>query len=434
MKKRQKILIAILTLVIALSTIFGMSACSNTVNAIDQTAINSKIEQLERELADATAAADKEAEEIQKNNEELKEQIAMLENEINALKGLNETDYVSQCYEKIKYIDKYLSDRDALQGENFLETQQWIKNNLIAAGYEEKDIEFQPITFSKYVKADLLDKYICKYDTDGKKYTREGRKYVEAQDGEFVYATFTTDNIVLKKAGKSDKQIIVGAHYDGDGTGDNGSGISLLLTVAQKLVKTQTPHNIVFIFFTAEEYGCYGSGAYADAMTQEEVDNTLYMINLDSLICGDYCYLYGGVQDDASKTVNKKGAFENAMNVAKSLGLEFKNNPWTYEQPAPGFEMPDYASPSTGDWSDHKGFKDRGIEYVYFEATNWEIPGPYAEYDGYGETYLIGMLMNTSNDYLEFIETYFPGRAQAHLDKFFKLLNALLVQNYQAAL
>lgn len=152
------------------------------------------------------------------------------------------------------------------------------------------------------------------------------------------------------------------------------------------------------------------------------------MINLDSLVCGDYCYLYGGVQNDATKTVTDTEAFDNAMEVAKSLGLEFKNNPWTYDKPAPGYDVPAHASPSTGDWSDHLGFKNKGIKYVYFEATNWEITGPYEEYDGYGETYLIGMLMNTENDYLEFIEKYFPGRIQHHITQFSALLNALVTQ------
>ena len=75
------------------------------------------------------------------------------------------------------------------------------------------------------------------------------------------------------------------------------------------------------------------------------------------------------------------------------------------------------------------GFKNVGIPYVYFEATNWEIPGPYKEYDGYGETYLIGMLMNTPNDYLEYIESYFPGRILSHLTQFSMLLNALVTQS-----
>ena len=274
------------------------------------------------------------------------------------------------------------------------------------------------------------DNAVSECTTDGKYYKRENRNYAEVEKSEatHVLATVKSDNIIVKKEGKSDKQIIVGAHYDGDGTGDNGSGISLALTMAEKLADADVPNTVVFVFFTAEEYGCFGSTAYANAMTDDEVANTLYMINMDSLICGDYCYLYGGVQDDENQTVTMTAAYENAMAVAESLGLEFKSNPWTYANPAPGYDTPDYASPSTGDWSDHVGFKNRGIMYVYFEATNWEIPGPYDEYDGYGETYLVGMLMNTENDYLEYIETYFPGRPQKHLYNFFTLLNALLIQ------
>ena len=289
------------------------------------------------------------------------------------------------------------------------------------------------MSFTKYMAKDTYDKLAaCEKSDDGKLYTRSGRTYTESETGTYVKATITTPNIVMKKQGKTDKQIIVGAHYDGDGTGDNGSGIALALTMAEELYSVETEYSIVFIFFTAEEYGCYGSTAYAEAMTDEEKANTLYMINMDSLVCGDYCYLYGGVQDDDTQTVSLTQAYDNAMSVAADLGISFKSNPWTYDNPAPGYDSPDYASPSTGDWSDHVGFKEAGIPYLYFEATNWEIPGPSAEYDGYGETYLIGMLMNTSNDYLEYIEKYFPGRPMEHFEKFSSLLWALLTQsNYQ---
>lgn len=189
------------------------------------------------------------------------------------------------------------------------------------------------------------------------------------------------------------------------------------------------------MFFTAEEYGCFGSTFYADNMTDEEVEKTLYMINMDSLVCGDYCYLYGGVQNDETQTVTKTEAYDNAMSMAKSLGLTFKSNPWTWDNLSPDDEsktvgggeekLPSYASPSTGDWSDHAGFKEKGITYLYFEATNWEIP----DYTGYGESQLTGMIMNTDKDYLEYIEAYYPGRPLAHLNKFATLLNALLLQS-----
>ena len=336
--------------------------------------------------------------------------------------------WVDKCYDKIVYIDKNLSDRDCIGGPEFNASQKYIIDTAKAAGYT--DVTKQEISFNAYVKKDADTSAAAEFTWDGKFYKRQGRKYVEAEEAEATHikGEVKTHNVVVKVKGKSEEQIIVGAHYDGDGSGDNGSGIALALTMLENLAGEETPYSLVFVFFTAEEYGCYGSTAYADAMSDEEVANTKYMINMDSLICGDYCYLYGGVQDDDTQTVNMTEAYDNAMNLAKSLGLNFRSNPWTYENPAPGYDTPDYASPSTGDWSDHVGFKERGIQYVYFEATNWEIPGPYEEYDGYGETYLVGMLMNTENDYLEFIEKYFPGRPQQHLSQFFPLLRALLIQ------
>lgn len=344
-----------------------------------------------------------------------------------------EFDYANECYEKVKYIDSVLSDRDCLKGENFKLAQKWISWQLMSAGYsEENDIVYVPFTFTKYYNKNLdLDKELSavkSYETDGKLYERSGRTYVESENGTFVKVTITSENIVVTKKGKTDKQIIVGAHYDGDGTGDNGSGVALALTTAQKIFDVDTMYTIVFIFFSAEEYGCFGSTAYANAMSDEDVAKTLYMINMDSLICGDYTCLYGGVQDDKNEVVNDTEAYDNAVKIANELGIKFETNPWTYENPAPGYDTPDYASPSTGDWSDHKGFKNKGIKYLYFEATNWYIPGPYEEYDGYGETYLVGMLMNTENDYLEYIEKYFPGRPLEHLKKFSALLNALVTQ------
>lgn len=404
--KVQKTLAAV-AMAAALAT--AMTGCASGSNAT-----NSQIKELQNQL-----------QETQEQYNQTLDQLNGLKEQLNQLQA---NDYVQQCYNKIKYIDENISDRDCIAGEQFVYAQDWIKSTLTEAGYSS--ISTQEVSFSRYLTLATFNGAVSDCTTDGKYYKREGRNYVEVEEAEatHVRATVTSDNIIVKKEGKSDKQIIVGAHYDGDGTGDNGSGISLALTMAEKLADTEVPNTIVFVFFTAEEYGCHGSTAYANAMTDKEVADTLYMVNMDSLICGDYCYLYGGVQDDENKTVTQTAAFDNAMAVAESLGLEFKCNPWTYEKPAPGYTTPDYASPSTGDWSDHVGFKNRGIMYVYFEATNWEIPGPYSEYDGYGETYLVGMLMNTANDYLEYIETYFPGRPQKHLYNFFTLLNALLIQ------
>ncbi|MDE7454176.1 MAG: M28 family peptidase [Clostridia bacterium] len=347
--------------------------------------------------------------------------------------------YAAECYTKLEYIDDVLSDRDCLAGKDFKYAQKWISWTLMQAGYPEEEIIYQPATFSRYYKksaivdldtAGLKEKFsaVDKYEVSEKFYNKNGREYVEAEDGQYAKVDVTTPNICVTKKGKSDKQIIVGAHYDGDGTGDNGSGVSLALTTAEKVFSMNLEYTIKFVFFTAEEYGKHGSSAYANEMTEEEVANTLYMINLDSLVCGDYAYIYGGVQDNENKTVTQTEAYDNAMAVANSLGLSLKSNPWTWDNHAPNEKdekFPSYAAPSTGNWSDHYGFKLRGIPYVYFEATNWEIP----DYTGYGETYLVGMLMNTQNDYLSYIERYFPGRIMKHFETFSKLLYALVTQD-----
>ena len=416
MKIFKKIIIPVLLVCMMLFTLVGCVSDEDVASLNDQLAqLQSELEDLKGSKADAD-----------KTIGELQEEIAQLK----ASKTIADI-----SYDKIKYIDANLSDRDCYSGEQFKATQSWIKESALAAGYAESAVTTQDVTTSAYVKDDELETALSavkSYTTDGKHYSKSGRKYVEDAEGEYVKASAVTENIIITKLGKSEKQIIVGAHYDGDGTGDNGSGIALALTTAEKFVSIETPYTVVFVFFTAEEYGCYGSTAYANAMTDEEVANTLYMINMDSLVCGDYCYLYGGVANMEEKTVTQTKAYDNAMAIANSLGLNFRSNPWTWDNVEPDPEndtgMPKYPSPSTGDWSDHKGFKNKGIMYVYFEATNWEIPGPFGEYDGYGETQLIGMLMNTKNDYLEYIEHYFPGRIQHHLSQFAPLLYALLIQ------
>ena len=422
----KKVTKSILSMLMAFTVLGAAGACGQKDNGNDK--MLNEMNALETQIADV--------------QEELGGKIAELQNALDGYMKQEEesgvvglaSNYGAEAYEMVKYIDAMAKDRDAIAGDKYQFVQKWIAWNLISAGYVEgEDITYHNFTWSKYYNKDLnLDETITasKYSTDGKLYKRSGRNYVEdAEAGTHVKADITGTNIVVTKQGKTDKQIIVGAHYDGDGTGDNGSGISLGLITAMNLMKVETEYTVKFVFFDAEEYGLYGSTAYANDMTEEEINNTLYMINMDSLVCGDYCYLYGGVQDDENQTVTQTEAYANAMAVAGELGLEFKSNPWTYQNPAPGYDAPDYAAPSTGDWSDHVGFKNVGIKYVYFEATNWDIPGPYNEYDGYGETYLVGMLMNTKNDYLSYIESYFPGRILSHLTQFSTLLNALVTQS-----
>lgn len=273
--------------------------------------------------------------------------------------------------------------------------------------------------------------------------------------------TYACTNIVVTLKGRSDaRQVIVGAHYDGDGCGDNGSGIAFLLAEIKWLHQAELPYQVILIFFDAEEIGEFGSEYYVKNMSQSDISKTLFMVNIDSIAFGDYCNLYGGIQDDSIKTVIETRAYELAMEKAKELGMtayltpdldgyyaEHKagpeidvnavyTNPWTYEHPSPVDEgnVPAYASPSTGYWGDHIAFEEAGIQYIYFEATNWYAKGDGGNdaYTGYFDTDnraigKDGMFMNTEYDTLDNLNTYFPGRALQH----FLLYSAILTKVLQ---
>jgi Zn-dependent M28 family amino/carboxypeptidase len=223
-------------------------------------------------------------------------------------------------------------------------------------------------------------------------------------------------NVMAVKYGASGQEIIVGAHYDsvkvGQGADDNASGVSVVLEVAERLRDQETPYTVRFILFGAEELGLEGSKYYVSQMTEEQKQNTLAMINLDSVSAGDFAYVYG----DAGE----RGAIRNWT-------LEFaKNNKLTL-QTQPGENLK-YPAGTAGDWSDHAAFKAAGIPYTSLEATNWTLGDKdgYTQVDPqYGEA---GKIWHTSYDTLEYINTTFPGRVQKRLALFVTVLEAILTK------
>jgi len=231
---------------------------------------------------------------------------------------------------------------------------------------------------------------------------------------EFSYVrrgtTYNSANVIAVKPGKSPKQVIVGAHYDsvsaGKGADDNASGVAVMLEAAENLKDVNLPYTVIFIAFGAEEVGLKGSQHYVAQMTPEEIASTVVMVNLDSLAVGDKMYVYG--------SAGKDGWYrDKALQIAKKLGLNLETNSGL---------NPDYPAGTTGDWSDHAPFKNAGIPYAYFEATNWELE----PYDGYTQTELDGEIWHTAKDTVEYIEANYPGRIEEHLNTFVQVLEGLL--------
>ena len=341
-----------------------------------------------------------------------------------------EYDYTDKAMEYLNYIGTHLKDRGSLtpKDNEHDKAADWIISELKEAGYS--------------------DEQIIEQEADVEKRSR----------------TYKVRNIVLTVPGEDESgQIIAGAHYDGDGVGDNGSGTALLLANAVGLKNKKPHYTIKYVFFDAEEVGLIGSTYYAENMTAEEVDNTIYMINLDALSFGDYANVYGGLYVYGDKYLSDDNtppatqAYYYAMKNAKKLGIKVKGpeeldgyfkengtgpeidngtlytNPWTHANPAP--DNSSAYSPATIPQSDHREFMLRGIPYIYFEATNWFAASKYDawnSYTGYLETYddslgENGMFMNTEYDTLENLESLFPGRAEAHFRMYSPLLSSLLL-------
>lgn len=99
-----------------------------------------------------------------------------------------------------------------------------------------------------------------------------------------------TENVIAYIPGKTDKNIILTAHYDHIGRNhkgiclgadDNASGTSVIMEVAKGLKQRPQPNcNLIFIAFTGEEMGLYGSKFYTDNPIVP-LEKTVGVLNFD---------------------------------------------------------------------------------------------------------------------------------------------------------
>lgn len=94
-------------------------------------------------------------------------------------------------------------------------------------------------------------------------------------------------NVLAERAGIEGADVVViGAHLDsvlaGPGINDNGSGVAVLMVLAEALAGLPAPqHTIRFAFWDAEEGGPIGSAAHVAALPQAERSRIVAYLNLD---------------------------------------------------------------------------------------------------------------------------------------------------------
>ena len=95
------------------------------------------------------------------------------------------------------------------------------------------------------------------------------------------------ENLVLRKIGKSEGTIVIGAHYDkvsgGCGALDNWSGIVALAHIFRSLKDVPLEKSLIFVAFGKEEKGQLGSKGMVRAIKKDELEQYCAMVNIDSL-------------------------------------------------------------------------------------------------------------------------------------------------------
>ncbi|MDR2046850.1 MAG: M28 family peptidase [Clostridiales bacterium] len=198
------------------------------------------------------------------------------------------------------------------------------------------------------------------------------------------------------------KKVIIGAHYDNKvyannaqsyGASDNASGVAVMLALAGVVQDMSFPFDVVFAAFTAEEYGLAGSLAFVAAMTENEIENTLLMVNLDCIGGGDYLYLYTDEID------RKHGVF--LTETAKNSDIQIRQVPRgrviLIEDTYSGLP---YAV--NGMASGHAPFFKAGINTALFMSANFEITDSFVMSESKEHPNIINTKDDTLENYLKY--------------------------------
>lgn len=224
--------------------------------------------------------------------------------------------------------------------------------------------------------------------------------------------------------------VVIGAHYDSresHGAEDNGTGVGMVLELAERFAAVPLPYDVDFCFWDGEEVqGCAGSYFYVNMAP--DIGRVSLYINLDCLGVGDHLFAYGGAYQ-GNKLVRAE-AYTKAMQIATGLGIPLRPIP-------AGLAEPELKTPTRLYGSDQYYFAAAGIPYLYFEANAWVDRNgveqyPYGQrsyqynsvHSAFADTY--GMINHTKYDDLNVLEDIVPGRMQAHLSCFARILYTFL--------
>ncbi len=282
-----------------------------------------------------------------------------------------------------------------------------------------------------YIK-DVLDK-LTNYKPVNNQSTEDGVEnfeFISMYDGK----TYTSQNIVYKRESliKTDRKVILAAHYDtayvylegkeystgkgmvNDGVNDNAASVATLLALTKALDKEVLDYgyDIEIVFFGASYNDYAGSSYYSRGQSEDDVINTLLMINLDRIGLGQYNYAY----------VNEFKTTQEEYLLSKLSGFKKLNQKNVLDFSTEGPNGLDYTH--VGLQSDHISFMERNVNVLSFFSGNYESSFTYGikEYEEKQN-----VTFTQKDDYYYILNNYF--NFYSNLSNVYKGIDLVLKDN-----
>jgi len=190
--------------------------------------------------------------------------------------SVTELEHGEFAHHILEYIDENWPKRIAFS-ERELQNALWIRDVLIEIGFDSEYIYIQQFPKPEFMGASM--EWIL---------TSWGMNPDESHPDTLPTRDYS-QNVILTIPGRSEKTIIVGAHYDSvynHGISDNASGMVVLFESAARMLHTDNYYTIQYVFWGAEEVGLLGASYFVENMTEEESDNLILYINIDVIFDG----------------------------------------------------------------------------------------------------------------------------------------------------
>jgi len=300
--------------------------------------------------------------------------------------------YISMGY--ITYINDNLYSRTPFSYRE-PETALWIVDQLLAMGYTQDDIEIQQFGWEDAVQWAMFSWE-----------TAEGSR--RFWDDFPARGDRLSQNVILSVPGRSERVIVVGAHYDSTpypGAADNASGVALLLESAERMLHQDNYYTIVYVFFGAEEIGILGSYFYLESLSETQREMIEFMVNADSLFDTPYPLYGAGYSREQVPQTNEITRMVDSIagQIYDFYDIEILDFPyaifWT---------------------TDHLPFLEAGYTVVVFAGLHESrliLPGQLR-------------ILHSHRDCIHYINENWPGKAERAMHAYSVFLERILLARY----